>query len=166
MRGRKPTPTALKVLRGNPGKRPLNDQEPVLDQAEAEAPATLVDPVARAEWARVAGLFGRQRVLTEGDRAALTAYVSLFARLVQIQKEMQAPEFRLLITVDGAGNEHVRASENVLVGMERRTVTAMRPYLAELGLTPSSRTRLIGDGPLSEENDPFAKFEKPVAGLR
>ena len=27
MRGRKPTPTAIKRLRGNPGKRPLNDAE-------------------------------------------------------------------------------------------------------------------------------------------
>ena len=26
-RGRKPKPTALKVLEGNPGKRPLNDHE-------------------------------------------------------------------------------------------------------------------------------------------
>ena len=28
-RGKKPKPTALKVLEGNPGKRPLNDREPV-----------------------------------------------------------------------------------------------------------------------------------------
>ena len=31
MRGRKPVPTALKKLRGNPGKRPLNDAEPKPD---------------------------------------------------------------------------------------------------------------------------------------
>ena len=29
-RGRKPKPTALKALEGNPGKRPLNEHEPVL----------------------------------------------------------------------------------------------------------------------------------------
>ncbi|MEQ8198694.1 MAG: phage terminase small subunit P27 family, partial [Clostridiaceae bacterium] len=27
-RGRKPKPTAIKVLEGNPGKRPLNKNEP------------------------------------------------------------------------------------------------------------------------------------------
>lgn len=27
-RGRKPTPTAIKMLEGNPGKRPLNTKEP------------------------------------------------------------------------------------------------------------------------------------------
>ncbi len=26
--GRKPIPTKLKILHGNPGKRPLNDKEP------------------------------------------------------------------------------------------------------------------------------------------
>ena len=29
--GRKPTPTNLKVLKGNPGRRPLNKDEPVPD---------------------------------------------------------------------------------------------------------------------------------------
>jgi hypothetical protein len=34
MRGRKPVPTQVKLLRGNPGKRPLNEGEP---QSEQEA---------------------------------------------------------------------------------------------------------------------------------
>ena len=29
-RGRKPKPTALQVLEGNPGKRPLNENEPMI----------------------------------------------------------------------------------------------------------------------------------------
>lgn len=33
-RGRKPKPTALKVLEGNPGKRPLNDHEPIPPKGE------------------------------------------------------------------------------------------------------------------------------------
>ena len=28
-RGRKPKPTALKILEGNPGKRPINENEPI-----------------------------------------------------------------------------------------------------------------------------------------
>ena len=36
-RGRKPKPTALKVLEGNPGKRPLNDREPVPPKATLNA---------------------------------------------------------------------------------------------------------------------------------
>ena len=31
-RGRKPTPTAIKELEGNPGKRPMNSAEPKPDR--------------------------------------------------------------------------------------------------------------------------------------
>ena len=32
MKGRKPKPTRLKVISGNPGKRPINDSEPDPDK--------------------------------------------------------------------------------------------------------------------------------------
>ena len=38
MRGRKPVPTYLKMIRGNPGKRPLNDNEPIPEGDLADAP--------------------------------------------------------------------------------------------------------------------------------
>jgi hypothetical protein len=60
--GSRPKPTALKVLRGNPGKRPLNEKEPVVEVAGTEfdnVPEELAsDPVAAAEWARVVDTFG------------------------------------------------------------------------------------------------------------
>jgi len=37
MRGRKPKPSYLKLLNGNPGKRPLNEREPQ-PQPEREIP--------------------------------------------------------------------------------------------------------------------------------
>ena len=41
MRGRKPKPTRLKVINGNPGKRPLNLDGPI---PEAAIPPTGTDP--------------------------------------------------------------------------------------------------------------------------
>ena len=38
MRGRRPKPTRLKLLTGNPGKRPLNDDEPQPQAAIPECP--------------------------------------------------------------------------------------------------------------------------------
>ena len=52
-RGRKPKPTALKVLEGNPGKRPLNDREPVPPKGTLKCPAWLL-PEAKKEWKRLA----------------------------------------------------------------------------------------------------------------
>ena len=56
MRGRKPTPTDIKVLRGNPGHRPLNADEPQLPTVQADVfdtpPVELTgDAAASAEWA-------------------------------------------------------------------------------------------------------------------
>ena len=51
MRGRKPKPTEAKKLAGNPGKRPLNQDEPKLPAASIEAP-THLDGEARVNYPR------------------------------------------------------------------------------------------------------------------
>ena len=51
-RGRKPKPTAVKVLEGNPGKRPLNMFEPVPDKVAPECPSWLNDE-AKAEFMKL-----------------------------------------------------------------------------------------------------------------
>ena len=49
--GRKPKPTALKKLEGNPGKRPLNTMEPTPPNVSIHCPQYLL-PDARKEWKR------------------------------------------------------------------------------------------------------------------
>ena len=72
MRGRRPKPTRLKVLTGNPGKRPLNTEEPMPEIAIPECPIEL-GPVAKREWDRLVGELASLRLLTNLDRAALAA---------------------------------------------------------------------------------------------
>ena len=79
MAGRKPKPTALKRLEGNPGKRKLNTKEPVPGKGMSECPAWLL-PEARAEWKRICGKLSEMGVLTEIDMAAFAAYCQSFAR--------------------------------------------------------------------------------------
>ena len=52
MAGRKPKPTALKKLEGNPGKRKLNTKEPVPAKGMPEGPKWLL-PEAKEEWKRL-----------------------------------------------------------------------------------------------------------------
>jgi phage terminase small subunit len=73
MKGRKPTPTMLKVLSGNPGKRPLNEREPAAPQGVPEPPEWL-DDEAKAEWARVTVDLAAMGLLSQADRPALAAY--------------------------------------------------------------------------------------------
>ena len=51
--GPKPQPTNLKIIRGNPGKRDLNSNEPQPDMVMPDPPDTLSDE-ARAQWDVVA----------------------------------------------------------------------------------------------------------------
>ena len=48
-RGPKPAPNVLKLLRGNPGKRPINQEEPV-SRLEIPNPPWELEPDVKKEW--------------------------------------------------------------------------------------------------------------------
>ena len=70
MRGRKPKPTALKLIEGNPGKRAINGQEPMPPASLPDCPQHLTTE-ARAEWQRLAEILNGIGLLTQVDRAAM-----------------------------------------------------------------------------------------------
>ena len=69
-RGRRPLPTAVKDLRGNPGKRPRNLNEPQIEVGDPEMPAGLSD-AAKQEWDAMVPHLKKMGVLTPVDRSAL-----------------------------------------------------------------------------------------------
>lgn len=73
-RGRKPKPTHLKLVTGNPGKRALNENEPKPPPSLPSPPSHL-DEEARLEWERLSEQLYALGCLSEIDRAALAAYV-------------------------------------------------------------------------------------------
>lgn len=86
MRGRKPKPAALKLLDGNPGKRPIRGVEPRPPGGKPSCPAHL-SPTAKAEWKRLAGALHQVGLLTSADRAALAAYCQAYGRWVEAEKK-------------------------------------------------------------------------------
>ena len=72
-RGRRPKPTALKKLEGNPGKRPLNELEPVPPVASLRCPNYLL-PEARKEWRRLAPILMNLGLLTAADAVPFAGY--------------------------------------------------------------------------------------------
>lgn len=79
MTGRKPKPTAVKKLEGNPGKRKLNTKEPIPAKGMPTCPDWLM-PEAKEEWERLAELMNQMGVLTEVDMVAFAAYCQSYAR--------------------------------------------------------------------------------------
>ena len=84
-RGRKPKPTAVKVLEGNPGKRSLNTNEPKPVKKAPRCPAWLEDE-AKKEWKRMAKQMEQLGILTEIDMAAFAGYCQAYARLLSMEQ--------------------------------------------------------------------------------
>ena len=92
MAGRKPKPTAVKKLEGNPGKRKLNTKEPIPAKGMPDCPDWLM-PEAKKEWERLAELMNQMGVLTEVDMAAFAAYCQSYARWKEAQEHITSGVF-------------------------------------------------------------------------
>lgn len=144
MRGRKPKPTHLKVVTGNPGKRPLaaDDAEPI---REAPAPPSHLNAYAREEWHRVCAELIALRILTMLDTATLAAYCESFGMWRLAAEELNALE---IVAGDRPGKQllsrtrHGTYIQNPLVGIINKAKADMVRYAAEFGLTPSARARV------------------------
>jgi P27 family predicted phage terminase small subunit len=133
MRGRKPTPSHLKLVLVNPGKRPLNRDEPRFELAIPEAPSYLT-PDAKLEWDYHARSLFAAGVLTRMDRACLGIYCQALADLAR--HEGQIRSYGEIQKTNGA------AQISVLVVLRNRARETVRKFAAELGLTPASRSRV------------------------
>jgi len=161
MRGRKPKPTALKQLAGNPGKRPLNADEPEFAPSEAAAPVYLRG-AAKDEWDRLAATLLAQKVLTTADRAALAGYCQAFADWQKAQLVLNKGGKNGGFTFK-TGNGYVQQRPEVAIA--QKSLSLMLKFGVEFGLTPSSRARMHmgGDGDHDDAEDKdFFKDGKPA----
>jgi P27 family predicted phage terminase small subunit len=149
MSGPPPKPTALRMLEGNPSRRPLNDAEPKPKAQAPKCPAWLhVD--AKREWRRLAPKLEALGLLTEVDGTALAAYCQAYARWKEAEEVIEREG--LTFTMEKTGYTGPRPE----VAISRQSVQIMKAFCAEFGLTPASRSRLRAAPP--EEKDPFEDF--------
>jgi len=151
MAGRKPLPTNLKILRGNPGKRPLPKNEPRPPKDKPSCPA-FVTGDARKEWKRIAPLLAAMGLLSKIDRTALAAYCTAYARWLKAEK-----------IVKEKGELYKTASGNVMTSpmlwVANKAMDQMHKFMAEFGMTPSSRTRIT-----TSEDGPESAFKRFLGG--
>jgi|GEM_PF-176970 len=136
-RGRKPKPTALKKLEGNPGKRRLNEYEPMPPISTLRCPNYLL-PEARKEWRRLAPALIAMGVLTVADAVPFAAYCTAYARW------REAEDF---ITQHGAIYKDPRgfARPNPYVAIAAQQLREIKSLAAEFGLTPANRTAIMAN---------------------
>jgi P27 family predicted phage terminase small subunit len=158
MRGAKPKPTHLKLVAGNPGKRPLNrlEAKPVGD---LPSPPSELNDDAKVEWGRVSEELFRCGLLSKIDRAALAAYCQAYGRWMQAERAIakMAANDKLtggLLIKTTNGN----AIQNPLVGTANKAMADMVRYAAEFGMTPSARSRIEANPPGEGSKDPASEF--------
>src|SRR5579859_5538253 len=88
MAGRRPLPTAIKVLTGNPGHRPLNEDEPKPAIEMPEMPKSL-SRAARREWHYITRALLKVGLLSGMDGKALAAYCEAYAEWEQACRDVR-----------------------------------------------------------------------------
>lgn len=136
-RGRKPKPTAIKKLAGNPGKRKPNGEEPKLPAAAAAKPdcPPHLDGPARHEWQRVADLLHSAGLLTQVDRAALAGYCVAWGRWIQAETSLR--EHGPIVKSPSG-----YPIQNPWLSVANAALAQVQKLAAEFGMTPSSRSRV------------------------
>ena len=145
-RGRKPKPTAVKVLEGNPGKRELNMYEPIPKKGAMPKCPDWLEDEAKEEWKRLAKNLYELGLLTDLDVQAFASYCQAYARWREAE-EFISQHGAIVKTKSGYWQQVPQ------VAIAHQNQKMMMQAAAEFGLTPSSRSRIVADQAASREAD-------------
>ena len=149
-RGRKPTPTAIKELEGNPGKRPLNENEPKPERKAPTCPKWL-EPEAKKEWRRLAKQMEQLGILTEIDMAAFAGYCTAYARWKEAE-EFISQHGTIVKTPSGYYQQLPQVS------IAQTYLKIMNRFAEQFGMTPASRSRIVAADTAKDTEDEMEKL--------
>ena len=147
--GTRPKPSALRLIDGDAGHRPPNQNEAKPKSAIPPCPAHL-KPHAKKEWRRISKRLLTLGLLTHIDRAVLAMYCQAWARWVEAEEKVAEMPGKDIVKTKG-GN----IIQNPYLAIANRAQDHLLKCAAEFGMTPSSRTRAVAE--TSEKSNSFAK---------
>jgi P27 family predicted phage terminase small subunit len=139
-------PTHLKLLRGNPGKRALNRNEPQPTiPPEPPGPPAFLMPAAKDEWWRAGPELHRLGLLTALDLMPFAAYCQACGRWQEAERLLaqqaeRDPETGALLIKTSTGS----LMQNPLLRVAVTAAADMIRYAAEFGMSPAARSRVAG----------------------
>ena len=163
VRGTLPTPTKIRILNGNPSRRPLPANEPQYAPGVPDRPKGM-SADARKQWNRLVGEMANSGVLRRVDGGALGMLCEDLAMLDTLRQGLAAQAREI---TKKAKEKKQQISGNALTALSRtsegrRTFSTIRELTAqiiiqrrEFGLTPSSSTRVQASGPGAQFLDPL-----------
>jgi P27 family predicted phage terminase small subunit len=143
MRGPQPTPTVIKLLRGNPGKRRIGREPELLIPENVPEPPPFITGYACDEWWRVAPELHRFGLLTIGDVMLFAVYCAAYARwrtaeevLAEMAKRDAVASGLLIQRTSGS------AAQNPLIRIAANAAAEMVRFAGHFGMTPAARVRI------------------------
>jgi P27 family predicted phage terminase small subunit len=143
MPGPRPTPTYLKLIRGNPGCRKIKPEpQPTIPRKAPEPPDFLSDE-AKAEWARVVPQLRVLGLLTALDTPLLAGYCQAYGRWIAAERILarlaaENPDTQGLTITGTMGSPMV----NPMLKIARFCAADVLRFAAEFGFSPAARTRI------------------------
>lgn len=153
--GPKPIPTSLKKLNGNPGKRPLNDDEPQPEIGAPEPPEFLTE-AALEEWNRLIPELVELGLVSQLSRATIAAYCQAYGRWKEAEAHLAVEPYVLI-------GEKGGSYQNPWLAIANKAMEQMQKIAAEFGMTPSSQSRVSTTKPQSTTASPLTLFAKSKA---
>jgi P27 family predicted phage terminase small subunit len=156
--GRKPKSTFQKKIEGNPGKRPMNEDEPEAVEGLPECPAHVTGE-AKAEWERTGAQLIKEGRMALVYKAVFAAYCVSWGRWVEAEQEIQ--KFGMVIKTP---NGHLAQSPYLPIA--NKAWDHMMKAVVELGIGPSSQSRVSMVAPKVEQQSALGRIQDKRRGLR
>lgn len=149
MRGRKPAPTKLRLLKNNPSGRPI-PQDRARPPANLPTPPPHLTDAAKAEWKRKGNELLKLGLITAIDTSAFAVYCQAYARWAEAEEKLKQAS-AIIPTPSGF------LQQSPYLAIANKAQEQMMKALIEFGMTPSSRTR-VSAAPTAADADPLAEF--------
>jgi P27 family predicted phage terminase small subunit len=135
----------LKLIRGNPGRRPLNKDE-AKPKVQIPAPPATLKGEALAEWKRITLLLQEVGLIAHLDRAVVASYCMAWGRWCEAEK-MLATTGLIIKSPNGY------PMFSPYWTMANKAMDQIRQFSAEIGLSGSARSRIKAGDPPSKHDD-------------
>lgn len=150
MAGRRPKPTKLKILNGNPGKRPLPGDEIDPGSGAPDMPSWLPH-AAQDEWRRIVPRLLALGLLSDVHLGALVGYCEAFAEVKLCLETLAAGAF-----VETPSGLKTHPAARLKDAASKR----MKGYLVEFGLTPAAQSKVHAEPAREKERHGKSRFFK------
>jgi P27 family predicted phage terminase small subunit len=153
-RGPRPQPTKLKIIRGNPGCRPINKAEPQPQSDGVVMPSHLGE-VAAGKWAELLPLLQAVKVMTRADIEALARYCDTYEWWLATRATLKKQGDTYPILNDKGEVKYI--AQRPEVSIANKLAAQLRQLESDFGLSPAARTSLKVE-PDAKEESVLSKF--------